>query len=197
MIRLLPAQSAQSASAASASFGFVKAGWGSDLVPSKPSKPSQLRSFAGRDALVHSAAGGVGDMLCQAWPGPLGAPGLGAFSCAKFESECLRLAALQVLRICGLRVIGVVGQPSKVKSCKASGRADTSEVAAWRRQADVVIDKSSDDWALRLLELPDLPLGRKLRSKQPSNMHLTATVPCSTPMASQLLKTPGSEAYAR
>ena len=194
MIRLLPAQSA---SAASASFGFVKAGWGSDLVPSKP---SMLRSFAGRDALVHSAAGGVGDMLCQAWPEPLGWALSAVFSCAscaKFESECLRLAALQVLRICGLRVIGVVGQPSKVKSCKASGRADTSEVAAWRRQADVVIDKSSDDWALRLLELPDLPLGRKLRSKQPSNMHLTATVPCSTPMASQLLKTPGSEAYAR
>ncbi|CAE7272630.1 unnamed protein product [Symbiodinium sp. CCMP2592] len=73
--------------------------------------PNELLA-SGRDALVHSAAGGVGDMLCQ------------------------------ILRICGLRVIGVVGQPSKVKSCKA----------------DVVIDKSSDDWVLRLLELPDLQL---------------------------------------
>eukprot|EP00434_Breviolum_minutum_P008802 symbB.v1.2.007761.t1/scaffold480.1/size253386/23 len=54
----------------------------------------------GRDALVHSAAGGVGDMLCQ------------------------------LLRIYGLRVVGVVGSQSKVSSCKA----------------DVVIDKSSEDW---------------------------------------------------
>lgn len=61
--------------------------------------PNELLA-SGRDALVHSAAGGVGDLLCQ------------------------------ILRICGLRVVGVVGQPSKVKSCKA----------------DVVIDKSSDDW---------------------------------------------------
>ncbi|CAL1160478.1 unnamed protein product [Cladocopium goreaui] len=55
----------------------------------------------GRDALVHSAAGGVGDMLCQ------------------------------LLRLYGLRVVGVVGSQSKVRSCKA----------------DVVIDKSSEDWA--------------------------------------------------
>ncbi|CAE7694370.1 unnamed protein product [Symbiodinium necroappetens] len=61
--------------------------------------PNELLA-SGRDALVHSAAGRVGDLLCQ------------------------------ILRICGLRVVGVVGQPSKVKSCKA----------------DVVIDKSSDDW---------------------------------------------------
>ncbi|CAE7816056.1 unnamed protein product, partial [Symbiodinium sp. CCMP2456] len=68
--------------------------------------PNELLA-SGRDALVHSAAGGVGDLLCQAW-----------------ESDTM------ILRICGLRVVGVVGQPSKVKSCKA----------------DVVIDKSSDDW---------------------------------------------------
>eukprot|EP00435_Cladocopium_sp_Y103_P053920 s344_g17.t1 len=54
----------------------------------------------GRDALVHSAAGGVGDMLCQ------------------------------LLRLYGLRVVGVVGSQSKVRCCKA----------------DVVIDKSSEDW---------------------------------------------------
>lgn len=54
-----------------------------------------------RDVLVHSAAGGVGDLLCQ------------------------------VLRLCGARVVGVVGQASKVSSCKAN---DT-------------IDKSSEAWA--------------------------------------------------
>lgn len=53
-----------------------------------------------RDVLVHSAAGGVGDMLCQ------------------------------VLRLRGMRVIGVVGASTKVKACKA----------------DVVIDKSSEEW---------------------------------------------------
>lgn len=43
----------------------------------------------GRDALVHSAAGGVGDMLCQ------------------------------LLKLHGLRVVGVVGSKGKVASCKA------------------------------------------------------------------------------
>lgn len=54
-----------------------------------------------KDVLVHSAAGGVGDLLCQ------------------------------VLKLRGLRVVGVVGSGSKSSSCKA----------------DVVIDKSSQDWA--------------------------------------------------
>jgi len=55
-----------------------------------------------RDVLVHSAAGGVGDLLCQ------------------------------VLRLRGMRVIGVVGSPSKISSCKA----------------DIVIDKSTEDWCI-------------------------------------------------
>ncbi|CAE8595568.1 unnamed protein product [Polarella glacialis] len=63
--------------------------------------PSSLHLGSSRDALVHSAAGGVGDMLCQ------------------------------VLRLCGMRVVGVVGSKAKISSCKA----------------DVVIDKSSEDWA--------------------------------------------------
>eukprot|EP00428_Durinskia_dybowskii_P020361 CAMPEP_0170203716 /NCGR_PEP_ID=MMETSP0116_2-20130129/1370_1 /TAXON_ID=400756 /ORGANISM="Durinskia baltica, Strain CSIRO CS-38" /LENGTH=237 /DNA_ID=CAMNT_0010454043 /DNA_START=551 /DNA_END=1264 /DNA_ORIENTATION=+ len=51
-------------------------------------------------ALVHSAAGGVGDMLCQ------------------------------VLRLQGVKVVGIVGMASKVEHCAA----------------DIVIDKSSKRW---------------------------------------------------
>eukprot|EP00438_Fugacium_kawagutii_P025370 Skav236532 [mRNA] locus=scaffold78:1094282:1122857:- [translate_table: standard] len=72
---------------------------------------SMSREERGRDALVHSAAGGVGDMLCQ------------------------------LLRIYGLRVVGVVGSRSKVSSCKAR-----KKIGCAASQADVVIDKSSEDW---------------------------------------------------
>eukprot|EP00913_Durusdinium_trenchii_P021462 g20170.t1 len=50
----------------------------------------------GHFALVHSAAGGVGDMLCQ------------------------------ILRIYGLTVVGIVGSQSKVRSCKANIVIDKS-----------------------------------------------------------------------
>ena len=126
-------------------------------------QPKQLYIFrvlwaAGRDALVHSAAGGVGDMLCQARCERNGG-GIGGFAvvlqfctdvsyvssqedtrkasplatCALFSDceantfcfdsleceTCYAPSSLQILRICGLRVVGIVGQPSKVKSCKA------------------------------------------------------------------------------
>eukprot|EP00929_Paragymnodinium_shiwhaense_P037878 TRINITY_DN20095_c0_g3_i1.p1 TRINITY_DN20095_c0_g3~~TRINITY_DN20095_c0_g3_i1.p1 ORF type:complete len:428 (-),score=109.45 TRINITY_DN20095_c0_g3_i1:128-1411(-) len=54
-----------------------------------------------RPALVHSAAGGVGDMLCQ------------------------------ILKLRGIKVVGIVGSSSKTKACKA----------------DIVVDKSTEDWA--------------------------------------------------
>lgn len=63
------------------------------LWPAEPMGNSKV-------ALVHSAAGGVGAMLCQ------------------------------ILRLRGLRVVGIVGSASKVASCGA----------------DIVVDKSCEDW---------------------------------------------------
>lgn len=66
----------------------------------------------------------------------------------------------QILRIYGLTVVGIVGSQSKVRSCKARnlepGHIDVSAPGLSQcgpcclSQANIVIDKSHEDWVVAL-----------------------------------------------